>query len=475
METTLWLLIVYHFLFFWRIYSNPFSVARSELLSTFFTSWVHLGRGEKHDAFFWGNYHSHPVLSTYYPPHFLSSLVGARLGLGRQFVTLLFSVCCHSLFGSIGWYLLILGWSNPYVALFGAITLTYSAYNIKQQPCILYTIGWFPWLLLGIANQNLWLSSLSFGMVLLSGYYPIGIQMVMVAIASSLIWNVSLLWILLGGLIGLPQLIPFLNYLPKTIRTRPPGDKGIIPAWHLLSLFVPKLFRLSKVSGVGYWEMNYYVGIVPLVLLLLYASKSAVWLLGIVSLTLMLGAFRRHLPRIPARWCFSFQFALGWLATVAFNNCCIDSKVWLSLILLQAFDLWLNNSFLTVTSPFSELPKKPSLAFNTRLTRFLEANLGDARVSGLPYPLFTGHVNRLRTLGYSGGMQTKEMAAFRGDTNPDGSGEHDWFQSHTHKDDDRLTRYGVKYAFSRKRLAWPATSVRNLYENPQYSAVHRDQ
>jgi hypothetical protein len=115
--------------------------------------------------------------------------------------------------------------------------------------------------------------------------------------------------------------------------------------------------------------------------------------------------------------------------------------------------------------PFSELTKKPSLAFNNRLTRYLEKHLENYRISGLPYPLFTGHINRFRTLGYSGGMQLKLMAKFRNDTNPNGNGSHDWFKDNDY--DERLTSYRVRFSFSRKKLdKWMPTPIKHLYRNP---------
>lgn len=402
------------------------------------------------------------MLSAYYPPQLIARFIGGFFALDGQFRVLLLSVVAHYLLASIGWYYLIESWSNSYVALFGAITLTYSAYNIKQQPCIVYTIAWFPWMLYGIATHNLLLSSLTLGLTLLAGYYPIGLQTILIAIGAAMMWGAHPLFVPIGFILGLPQLIPFSKYLPKTIRTYQHDSIGKVPWWHFFSLIFPKLFRFP-VNGVGYWEMSYYVGIIPILLLPLATSR--VWPLALISAGLMMGCLARKLPRIPARWSFSFQFALGWMATSGFNNCCIDSKIWMSLILIQAVDLLINNSPLFITSPFSELPERPSRAFNTELTEYLKENLGDGRVSGLPYPLFTGHINRLRTLGYSGGMQLKLMAKWREDTNPNGSGEHDWFR--TKGDDELLDRYRVKYAYTSKPINWNKTPIKRLYENPR--------
>lgn len=442
--------------------------SRSELLSTFFPSWMWQGRQwskgriPKYDPYFWINAHAHPVVSTYYPPNILSSYVLSKASIDTKFFGFVFSMFAHICFMFIGWFCCLNSCNSSLISLFGAITLTFSAYNWKQQPCFIYTIAWFPWLLTGIASHNILLTSVAFGMVILAGYYPIGIQIAAIAGCATVLWNCPPTWIPIGVLIGLPQLIPFIKYLPKTIRANKVSSIGKVPWWHPISLLVPKLFR-HNLNGVGYWEMAYYVGIVPLVLIA--SSTSRVWLLAVVSYFLMIGLFSKFLPRIAARWCFSFQFALGWMALSGLSNLHLSNKLLVCLCLIQAFDLLWHNWSLIPTSPYSELYNKPSRAFNTPLTRYLEANLGDARVSGLPYPLFTGHINRLKTIGYCGGMQLKLMAKWRNDGNPDGSGEHDYFRSN--KDDGRLTRSRVRFAYTRSRTTWIPTEIKYLYRNPE--------
>lgn len=445
-------------------------LSRSELLSTFFPTWIWQGRcwakGKvpKHDPYFWINAHSHPVTSTFYPTNILSSILGAKSNIDSAFIFFVCCLLCHVVFNFFGWFQLFSLYSSTYVSLFGAITLTFSAYNWKQQPCFIYTVAWFPWLLTGIATNSILLTSVSFGMLLLAGYYPIGIQATLIAVGASVLWDTPLTWVPIGTIMGLPQLIPFLRYLPKTIRTKKVSSIGKVPWWHPITLLFPtkKCF-----SGVGYWEMAYYVGIVPLVLI--FASSSRAWIICVVSYLLMIGIGAKFFPRIPARWCFSFQFAIGWMAVSGLNNLHLPEKVLVCLCLIQAFDLIWHNSRLIPTLPYSELYQKPSWAFNNKLTRYLKEHLNDKeRVSGLPYPLFTGHINGISTLGYSGGMQLKLMAKFRNDKNPDGNGSHDWFKDN--EDDGRLTKYNVRFAYSRKKLdKWIPTKIKHLYLNPAFS------
>jgi hypothetical protein len=439
-------------------------LARSELLSTFFPTWIWQGRTwlkgkvPKHDPFYWLNAHAHPVISTYYPPGILTSILGALLPLRNAFSLLVASLGLHVLFGGIGWYFLFKTWAVTPVAVFGAVTMTFAGYNWKQQPCFQYTNAYFGWLLYGIATNNLTVAGCSAGLTILSGYYPIGIQVLAIGVAATLIWQTSLSWILIGFLIGLPQILPFIKYLPKTIRSRGHDDIGKVPFWHPVSLIWPEALRYNM-NGVGYWEMSYYIGLTPL--LVMWHSKSTAWILMVVSYLLMLGVGARRLPRIPARFSYAFQFSLGWLAVSGLNNLSLAPGVLWALVLLQTSDLLWHNAPLLVTRPYSELPKRPDWAFNTALARYLEGTKN--RVSGLPYPLFTGHINRIQSLGYSGGMQLLLMARWRGDDNSNGSGDHDFFRKNV--DGVELDRARVEYAYTRKELDWDRTPIRHLYKN----------
>ena len=450
-------------------------LSRSELLSTFFPTWVWQGRMwstwriPKYDPYYWINAHSHPVISTYYPPSAFCSYISAtkNIGLDLLFQLNIYLILLHVSFGILGWFTLIHTWSNSLVAIFGALTFTLAGYNWKQQPCSQYTFAWFPWLLYGIATGNYWLAGVASGMVYLAGYYPIGIQILAVASLATFAWSpypTTWLWVPIGLLIGSPQLVPFLRYLPKTIRTKAVSDIGKVPWWHFASLVFPKAFRYS-INGVGYWEMSYYVGLIPL-FTIWYTRSRAVWL-GVLSVLLMLGCLRKYLPRVAARFSYTFQFGLIWSALTGLHNLGLPDHVLAVLCLIQAFDLWHNNSPLLVNHPYAELYHKPSWAFNTKLTRYLEANLGDNRVSGLPYPLFTGHINKLKTIGYSGGMQLKLMAKWRHDECSDGSGQHDFFKGDGNPDGLDIAR--VKYSVTSTKLDWKHTEVSNLYLNPSFN------
>lgn len=408
-------------------------LARSELLSTFFPTWLWQGsmwaKGKvpKYDPHYWINAHSHPVLSTYYPPSAITAAMCAstKVLLDRAFSYLIVLLCLHTLLCFCGWYKLISTFSSPLIAIFGAITFTFQAAHLRQQPCIIYTISWFPWMLYGLITHNILLSSISIGMIILAGYYPLAVFLLPVSLAFG-----QWIPIGIGLLIGLPQLIPFLKYLPKTIRgsVEAPSDSPI--------------------------ENKFYFGITPIIILLM--NFKPIFLLLLIPILFRL--IKSTLFRVPQRAMILSCYGAIYFCLVEMKS--MDAITITLLTFIQVFDLWLHNKELIPPRPFCELWEKPSRAFNTKLTRFLEKNIGDGKVCGLPYPLFTGHINNLKTIGYCGSMQSKEMWRWRK------SFKHDPFIDGV--DTGELTRHGIKYAYSRKKLDWKRTEIRNLYLNPAY-------
>ena len=135
-------LVVFHILFFWKWYARPFELATSELLSTFYPSWVWMGRQArklkswKIDRGYWLNYHAHPVLSSFYPPHVLTAWIGSFLNLDGSFRLLVGSMAIHVFAQSVFWFVTLSCYFVPPTSLFLAITLSYAAWNIRCQPCI---------------------------------------------------------------------------------------------------------------------------------------------------------------------------------------------------------------------------------------------------------------------------------------------------------------------------------------------------
>jgi len=426
-------LVLFHILFFYSLYTKPFQLATSELLSTFFPSWIKLGRGGRDT--YWLVPNAHPVLATYYPIHRITAFIGARLNLDMAFVLLVYTLLLHTLFASIGWYLAFRTLFDPLVAVFGAITASYMAYSLKQQPCAVYTMAWLPFLLLGIQIHSILLAGISFGMILLAGYYPIGIYSTLLAVCASVWRDTPLLWIPIGFAIGLVQLVPFLRYLPKTIR---------------------KVKSTSVKPGP--WETNFYMGIIPIISLIINPQWRYLWILAPIVLSIVLKSF---LPRIHYRAWIISSYLVVWMSLSRLTHGLI-----IPVLILQSLDLWLHNRSLLPTRPYCELYQRPLLVFKSRLVKYLELHLGTDRVSGLPFPLFTGLINNFNTLGYCGGMQLKLMAKWRGDTDPNGAGNHDYFRGK--EDGAQLVTSRVKFAYTRSGINWESTPIPHLYKNPNY-------
>ena len=367
--------ILAHILFYWDCYTRPFNYARGELLHTFFPSFCYLGDSlhegrfdglNLYDPYYWNRYTVHPVLSTFYPPHLLLAYVTKTWGVDLRFKALLTLTNLHALFGTIGWYL-----------LFGpiGIVMSFIPFVLRFQPCIVYTASWVPWFL--GAHNAYWMGT-CLGMIILSGYFPIGIQAVL--LTPQIGWHPSTLGgILMGTLIGLPQLIPFLRQLQNTkLAEKSSGNLGKYPLGRFISWLIPSY---SHFNGVGFWEGSFYLGLLPIVA----CRFSNAFFLGLVVI-LMLGLIRIPFMRIPSRWGYS-------MAVVIVSGVKLPEI----LVLLVLWELYLHNKQTMIPRPYIETSRKPSLAYHHY----------DGRVEGLPYPDISGHLSRTFTQGYKGCMEDK--------------------------------------------------------------------
>ena len=286
------------------------------------------------------------------------------------------------------------------------------------------------------------------------------------------LWN--LLAYSVGGLIASPQIMRTLHYYPKSIRSKTTSsDKqriGSIPAFRLFkSMFLPGL--RDQADGVFYPEATLYIGIVGVVAAF-FSHSWHHWLLWVVSFLMAMG---RRTPlfgwlsplmmRVPARWCYFASLSLAFMAVSGLSQL-TDYRLMNVLILIQSLDLCLNTSSLWPMEPYTQRWERPSRVFSKPyLSLFQEP----WRVSGLPFPMRTGYVNHIRTLGYTGGGQLTAMAGFRHDENPDGSGLHDWFQSENSQGEANW--FGVRWAITQRPLLfpWKPTPFSHVYENNSVS------
>ena len=221
-------LLAYHALFFRRQYLEPFRNSTGELLSTHFPHWLWIGRRIADleswfkDEIYYYNSAGIPFLSCFYPLHLVSAFLGSFMTTDNAFKLLHYLILSHYILMSVLAYTMFHQWWSEAVSLFGAITLTYMAASQRiQNPCIAYTMAWIP----GCFIEGP-IGSLSLGLTILGGYWPV--------LAYMIPWiTLNNPGCLRGIIIGLPQIIPFLLYWPKSIRHKQvfPLSFGKVPLW----------------------------------------------------------------------------------------------------------------------------------------------------------------------------------------------------------------------------------------------------
>ena len=233
-------------------------------------------------------------------------------------------------------------------------------------------------------------------------------------------------------------------------------------------------------DGIFYPEASVYLGWLGLVGVgcAVASGTGSVWHgIGLGAFLLATGrytpAFRLAAMwslRIPARYCYFFSLALVFISLHGWHSLQLPVNAMVLILLLQSWDLCMNTSRLWPMR-YTQRWERPSDAFNTPLTRYLQQHLGGHRVAGLPFPNTTGQLHGFRTLGYNGGAQASWMARFRGDTTANGGGGHDLF---AYGEEPNWTDwYGVRYAYTQRPLKpprWKQTPIPHLWENTQVAA-----
>src|SRR3990167_243058 len=374
-----YVLTAYWLIFFWKFLWNPLSLSTSELLSKHFTHWTHLGRELRKGLFpYRDKYFVYPAcipfLSMFYPPHLISAFIGSFFKLDRAFAILVFTELLHYLLGSFLSFHMFNQWYSPEIALFGAITLTYMAYAVKlMNPCIAYTVCWIP----GMFIQG-YIGSISLGMALLSGYYPVLVYVFPFAVYLNPICAIGLLP-------GLLQIVPMLWYWPKSVRSVVKVDRkfGSIPLFRFLDLVAPGKYIQTR--GLIYPESNMFMGWIPLMLLPFAHSRG--WIPCLIAFVMSLGIIKSPF-RNASRWLYTFSFFLVWLAVSGLFYSGFNA---LYLCILQAYSLF-RNSQIYPTFPYTELVKPPSYWFSKK------------SYDKTAYPYFTGYINNDNVPPYVGGF-----------------------------------------------------------------------
>jgi len=354
----MYLVLTAYWLIFWqRFLRNPYLLATSEIATTNFPHWLWMGRKWRAtDDLYYKYPASIPFLSMWYWPNVLVARLSKHFSLNTKFRIYAYFILLHYLLASFIAYEIL--------GLFGAITLTYAGYCIKPQtPSFVYTMTWMPGMLIG--GPIGWISC---GMYILGGYFPILVYFLPVAA----ILNPSCLF---GLLIGLPQLLPFLWYWKKSVRSGEKSDRemGKLPWWKLKDLVWPTN-NVATTNGVHYPEVAMYMGIA-----IIYAFSSLWILCGVVAALICMGLIP-SIQRIPARSLYLLSFSLA---------LCSPREIQSNLLVLQMF-LLLRNSSIYPSFPFSQWWDKPSKIY--------------------PKADYTGYLTETKINDYRGGFCLKDAA-----------------------------------------------------------------
>ena len=231
--------------------------------------------------------------------------------------------------------------------------------------------------------------------------------------------------LLIGLLIGGIQILQTASYYPKSIRSGKSYAQlteigKVSPLQFLRGLLRPLPVRM--VDGLFSPEITASVGITGLLMASL-TRDVRLWGLLAVFILLATGGWLFRLTarvqlRLPARWTYFAGLTLAVMSTLGFSQVSLLSPWRPILMWSQVLYLLLIHPRLWPMEPFVQRWERPSQACRGHAT------LATRRVQGLPYPCTTGQIHHIRTLGYNGGSQLKAMAWLRGDTNPNGSGDH---------------------------------------------------
>lgn len=369
-------LLAYWLIFFWKFLKNPYLLCTSEVASTYFPRWVNIGKGR---GIFFDNYYRYPFcvsfLSTFYPFNILTAFLAGKLKLDNAFRVYAYTILIHYFISSALALFMFHQWYGWDVSLYGAILITYFAYNIKPQtPEYIFTMAWVPGMFLGG-----WFGAVCFGLSLLGGYYPPLIYI----IPCVLFLHPEVAF---GLILGLPQIAPFLWYYFHSTRFGQVFNKeeGRVSALRLVQLFMPWDSQVPA-FGIHYPEVSLYMSILPV--LFMWFSDSRAWIPALIALLICLGIIP-CIQRIPGRAIYLLSFCIAWMATNGLSHLALPI---IPIVFLQAY-LLLQNSSIYPSTPFSQWWDRPSKLYSRPYHQ-------DA------WPFFTGYLWGGKTSGYKGAFR----------------------------------------------------------------------
>lgn len=372
------ILIIFHFAFWWKFYTNPWRLCTSEIVSNEYPHWLWMGRQLRKriwpmkDNIYYREPGSIPFLCTFYPPYFITAFISTLCNKNTSFKLYSWLIYIHSFLGSLFSYILMYKYLHfgQLVSLFGALSLAYNAYVIRPQTaCMMFTMAWIPACLI-----NGWIGCLAFGLAILGGYWPI-----ILTGFPIFLYNPFCFW---GAVLALPQIIPFLRYWPKTIRAkrRPTSSWGRMP----LKRYFFSL-RWPENGMIHYPEYSFGVGICTFLALL---RPTTWWIPAIIGVLGSQGLF--VLDRIPARFVYLVSFAVI-MASIFALKASNSQDILIPLIILQGFLLWKNRDIYP-SFPFSQWWRK----------------IDEHKFIGKNWPNNTGYMNEEHHYDYYGGFALAE-------------------------------------------------------------------
>lgn len=311
---------------------------------------------------------SNPQVALFYPPTWLALILPVNLGISWYLVL-------HIWLAGMGMYLFIRSVGGERVgATLGGLAFAFSGYMAARiyagHMGLLATNSWLPWLLLAtvwsVRRKTWWsavLMGVPFALSILAGHTT---SLIYVA----LLWGLFALYLILAekergllvlrqliiaGLVGLGlsavQLLPLLQFVMNASRTAAAtyefATAYSFPPAHLITFLVPEFFgeptRAGTWSVPNFEELTYYVGILPLLALLLALkrpSRPVYFWLGMMVLGLLLalgsyGFFYKlvydlipvfRLTRAPARAAYITVFAASVILGLALKRSDDDAE-----------------------------------------------------------------------------------------------------------------------------------------------------
>ena len=433
-------LTAYWLFFFKHVIAHPYSICASEALTYDFPNMVHSGRYWRkgklpEDPYHWKDYLG-VVIGQLYPVNILFAWLSSFISLDRAWYLYVINLLGHHLVMSLVAYHLFGG---GLVGLFGALAWSYAGFHIKQS---FFYVHSFFWITVTLATGSPW----ALGMLYLAGHPRIFIYFTY--LTAIFYWKI----IPLAVLIASYQLYRYWKYSKKSVTTNRTYESktvvGKVPWWWYITMALPVRHE-GYVGGVGYQEVNFYV--TPLVCLFaLFAIPNNLLLTGgiVLCITLSRGGilFKRLnklMMRFPQRWGYFAMLGVVMLSVNGITLVHMNQNQKIFVVMLTGV-LLLKNSSMLPLYPFGQWAKKPSYYYDTLLLRCLS---GKGIVNNLPYPVYRGYLNKIYTVGYTGGNYLSELAD-KLNLPYDGVAPYNWFDYK--EDGPELDKFGIKYHIGKR-------------------------